>query len=189
MPKDKNTISDFEAVKKGSETEKNLLTAFAGESQARNKYTYFAQIAEDEGMEQVAAIFLETANNEKEHAKIAYKLLGEWTDTASNLQKSIAGENYEWTKMYKEFEAKAREEGCEGAATFFKEVGEIEEKHEDRYKKLLENLKNKEVFQKKEEVIWVCRNCGYVHRGTTPPTECPNCHFPQAYFEIKAENY
>jgi len=189
MLKDKNTVSDFTPVNKGSETEKNLLTAFAGESQAHNKYTYFAQIAEDEGMEQVAAIFLETANNEREHAKIIYKLLGEWKDTSANLETAIAGEHYEWTTMYKEFEAKAKEEGFEDAATFFKEVGEIEEKHEERYKKLLENLKNKEVFQKKEEVIWVCRNCGYVHRGTTPPTECPNCHFPQAYFEIKSENY
>jgi len=189
MAKDKNTVSDFEPVTKGSETEKNLLTAFAGESQARNKYTYFAQIAEDEGMEQVAGIFLETANNEREHAKIIYKLLGEWTDTAANLEKSISGEHYEWTTMYKEFEAKAKEEGFEDAAIFFKEVGEIEEEHEKRYQKLLDNLKNKEVFEKKEEVIWVCRNCGYVHRGTTPPKECPNCHFPQAYFEIKSENY
>ena len=174
MVKDKNTVSDFEPVTKGSETEKNLLTAFAGESQARNKYTYFAQIAEDEGMEQVAGIFLETANNEREHAKIIYKLLGEWTDTATNLEKAISGEHYEWTTMYKEFETKAKEEGFKDAAIFFKEVGEIEEQHEKRYQKLLDNLKNKEVFEKKEEVIWVCRNCGYVHRGTTPPKECPN---------------
>jgi rubrerythrin len=189
MLKDKNTVSQFTPVSKGSETEKNLLTAFAGEAQARNKYTYFAQIAEDEGMEQVAAIFLETANNEKEHAKIIYKLMGEWTNTAANLNKAIAGEHYEWTKMYKGFEVKAKEEGFKDAAIFFKEVGEIEEKHEERYKKLLANLKNKEVFKKKKEVIWVCRNCGYVHRGVTPPKECPNCHFPQAYFEVKAENY
>ncbi|HBT20610.1 MAG TPA: rubrerythrin family protein [Peptococcaceae bacterium] len=174
---------------KGTRTEKNLWEAFAGESQARNKYTYFASVARKEGYQQIAAIFEETADNEKEHAKLAFKYLQGIGDTEKNLEEAIKGENYEWTKMYKEFEQVAREEGFDEIADFFKEVGEVEEAHERRFKKLLDNLRSGEVFKKKEVVKWKCRNCGYIHEGAEAPKECPACRHPQAYFELFCENY
>jgi rubrerythrin len=187
--KDPVTVSDPEPVKKGSETEKNLWKAFAGESQARNKYTYFAKIAREAGFEQIAAIFEETADNEKEHAKMIWKLLGEWADTAKNLQTAIDGEHYEWSEMYPSFEKVAIKEGFKDAAKFFKEVAEVEEHHEKRYRALLKNLKNNLVFKKENEVKWKCRNCGYIHEGTEAPEECPNCRHPKNYFELLCENY
>lgn len=174
---------------KGSRTEQNLLAAFAGESQARNKYTYFASVAKKEGFEQIAEIFLETAENEKEHAKMCAKFLNMIGTTEDNLKAAISGENYEWTQMYRDFEKIAREEGFDEIAEFFKKVAEVEEHHEKRYKKLLENLKNDEVFKKKEEVLWKCRNCGYIHKGMEAPEICPTCKHPRAYYELLAENY
>ena len=176
---------------KGSKTEQNLMTAFAGESQARNKYTYFASKAKKEGYEQIAAIFQETADNEKEHAKMWFKLLngGEIGTTEENLQAAADGENYEWTDMYAEFAKTAKEEGFTRIAYLFEEVAKIEKEHEERYLKLLNNVKNGKVFEAGEVKIWKCRNCGHIHIGTSAPAVCPVCSHPRAYFEIKAENY
>ena len=176
---------------KGSKTEQNLMTAFAGESQARNKYTYFASVAKKEGYEQIAAIFQETADNEKEHAKMWFKLLngGQLGDTAANLKAAAEGENYEWTDMYAEFAKTAKEEGFTHIAYLFEEVAKIEKEHEERYLKLLENVKDGKVFEAGEVKIWKCRNCGHIVVGTKAPEVCPVCSHPKAYFEIKAENY
>ena len=175
---------------KGSKTEQNLMTAFAGESQARNKYTYFASKAKKEGYEQIAAIFQETADNEKEHAKMWFKLLngGEIGTTAENLNSAADGENYEWTDMYAEFAKIAKEEGFDHIAYLFEEIGKIEKEHEERYLKLLENVKDGKVFEAGEVKIWKCRNCGHIV-VTKAPEVCPVCSHPKAYFEIKAENY
>lgn len=174
---------------KGSRTEQNLMTAFAGESQARNKYTYFASVAKKEGYEQIAAIFQETADNEKEHAKLWFKHLGGIGTTMENLQEAAAGENYEWTEMYAEFAKVAREEGFIQIAKQFEGVAAIEKLHEERYLKLLENVKVGEVFAKAGVTVWVCRNCGHLHIGETAPKACPVCAHPQAYFEVRATNY
>ena len=176
---------------KGSKTEQNLLKAFAGESQARNKYTYFASKAKKEGYEQIAALFEETANNEKEHAKMWFKELngGEIPTTTENLQAAIDGENYEWTDMYKEFAETAREEGFTQLAFKFEAVAKIEKAHEERYKKLLNNIEDKKVFSKDGDAIWICRNCGHIVIGKDAPNICPVCNHPQSYFEVKAENY
>ena len=176
---------------KGSRTEANLMAAFAGESQARNKYTYYASKAKKEGYQQIAAIFEETAGNEKEHAKIWFKELngGEVPDTMTNLADAAAGENYEWTEMYKQFAEEAREEGFTRIAALFEMVGKIEKEHEERYKKLLSSLEGGIVFEDTEEVVWVCRNCGHIHVGKKAPVVCPVCKHPQAYFERKAANY
>ena len=187
---------------KGTETEKNLLKSFAGESQARNRYTYFASVAKNNGMEQIAAIFLETADNEKEHAKVFFKYLegGDTEITASypagkigsveeNLLAAANGEKEEWGVLYPNFEKVARKEGFEEVAESFKEIAEVEEKHEKRYRKLLENVKNNKVFKKDEVVKWKCRNCGYVHEGEEAPLVCPACKHPRAYYEVLAENY
>ena len=174
---------------KGSRTEQNLLTAFAGESQARNKYTYFASVAKKEGYEQIAAIFEETANNEKEHAKLWFKALGELGDTAQNLLAAAQGENYEWTEMYAEFAKVAEEEGFTKLAYQFKEVAKIEKAHEDRYRKLLNNVEMKAVFEKSEETMWECRNCGHLVIGKKAPMVCPVCAHPQSYFEVRKANY
>lgn len=174
---------------KGSRTEQNLMEAFAGESQARNKYTYFAKVAKKEGYEQIAGIFEETAENEKEHAKLIFKFLKGIGNTEENLQHCIEGENYEWTSMYKEFEAVAKEEGFTEIANFFKLVALVEKEHEARFAHLLDNLKSNKVFQKDEETTWRCRNCGHVHHGSKAPELCPTCKHPQAYFEVAAENY
>ena len=176
---------------KGTKTEQNLMTAFAGESQARNKYTYFASKAKKEGYEQIAAIFQETADNEKEHAKMWFKLLngGEIGTTAENLKAAADGENYEWTDMYAEFAKTAKEEGFDRIAYLFEEVAKIEKEHEERYLKLLENVKEGKVFEAGEVKIWKCRNCGHIVVGTKAPEVCPVCAHPKAYFEIKAENY
>ncbi len=175
----------------GSKTEANLMTAFAGESQARNKYTYYASAAKKEGYQQIAAIFEETAANEKEHAKIWFKLLhdGAVPGTVDNLKDAAAGENYEWTEMYAEFAKTAREEGFDNIAILFEGVAKIEKEHEERYKKLLANVEGGVVFSKEGDTIWVCRNCGHVHIGKTAPTVCPVCAHPQSYFELKAANY
>jgi rubrerythrin len=174
---------------KGSKTEKNLLSAFSGESQARNKYTYFASVAKKEGYEQISSIFEETAGNEKEHAKILFKYLNGIGNTAQNLQHCIEGENYEWTSMYKEFEVAAREEGFTEIADFFHNVATVEKEHEARYAQLLENLNDNKVFVKEEETTWRCRNCGHIHHGKTAPELCPTCKHPMAYFEVAAENF
>ena len=176
---------------KGTKTEQNLMTAFAGESQARNKYTYFASKAKKEGYEQIAAIFQETADNEKEHAKMWFKLLngGDIGTTAENLKAAADGENYEWTDMYAEFAKTAKEEGFARIAYLFEEVAKIEKEHEQRYLKLLENVKDGKVFEAGEVKIWKCRNCGHIVVGTSAPEVCPVCNHPKAYFEIKAENY
>ena len=176
---------------KGTQTEKNLQTAFAGESQARNKYTYFASKARKEGYEQIAAIFEETANNEKEHAKIWFKLLngGEISRTADNLKAAAAGENYEWTDMYAGFAKTAEKEGFSRIAKLFEMVGAIEKEHEARYLKLLENVKEGLVFSRDGEMIWQCRNCGHIVVGKKAPEMCPVCAHPQSYFEIIAKNY
>ena len=176
---------------KGSKTEQNLMTAFAGESQARNKYTYFASKAKKEGYEQIAAIFQETADNEKEHAKMWFKLLngGDIGTTAENLKAAADGENYEWTDMYAEFAKTAKEEGFTRIAYLFEEVAKIEKEHEERYLKLLNNVKDGKVFEAGEVKIWKCRNCGHIVVGTKAPEVCPVCSHPKAYFEIKAENY
>ena len=176
---------------KGSKTEQNLMNAFAGESQARNKYTYFASKAKKEGYEQIAAIFQETADNEKEHAKLWFKLLngGAIGSTEENLKAAAAGENYEWTDMYAEFAKTAKEEGFARIAYLFEEVGKIEKEHEERYLKLLENVKEGKVFEAGEVKIWKCRNCGHIVVGTSAPEVCPVCNHPKAFFEIKAENY
>lgn len=174
---------------KGSKTEKNLWAAFAGESQARNKYTYFASTAKKEGYEQISAIFQETADNEKEHAKLIFKFLGGIGDTAENLKHAAEGENYEWTSMYKEFEKIAREEGFQAIADFFGKVATVEKEHEERYLALLKNVQETKVFQKEEETTWRCRNCGYIHVGKEAPEICPTCKHPRAYFEVAAFNY
>jgi len=176
---------------KGSKTEQNLMTAFAGESQARNKYTYYASAARKEGYVQIGDLFEETANNEKEHAKLWFKHLhgGSVPATADNLSDAAAGENYEWTEMYAGFAAKAREEGFEQIAAQFEMVGKIEKEHEARYRKLLANIENKEVFAKGDAVIWECSNCGHIHVGAAAPQICPVCAHPQAYFMIRAGNY
>ena len=176
---------------KGTRTEANLMAAFAGESQARNKYTYYASKAKKEGYEQIASIFEETANNEKEHAKMWFKLLHEGSvpDTVTNLKDAAAGENYEWTDMYEEFAKVAKEEGFTKIAYLFEEVGKIEKEHEERYLKLLENVEDGLVFSKDGDRIWKCRNCGHIHIGPKAPEVCPVCEHPKAYFEIKAENY
>ena len=176
---------------KGSKTEQNLMTAFAGESQARNKYTYYASKAKKDGYQQIAAIFEETANNEKEHAKIWFKLLngGEIPSTEENLKAAADGENYEWTDMYEEFARTAKEEGFDHIAFLFEGVAKIEKEHEERYRKLLANLDDKLVFSNDGDAIWICRNCGHVHIGPTAPAVCPVCAHPQSYFERKANNY
>ena len=176
---------------KGTKTEANLMAAFAGESQARNKYTYYASKAKKEGYEQIAALFLETANNEKEHAKIWFKLLhdGAIADTATNLQDAANGENYEWTEMYAEFSKTAKEEGFDKIAYLFEAVGKIEKEHEERYKALLANVNDGLVFSRDGEMVWQCANCGHIHVGKAAPEVCPVCDHPKAYFQIKAENY
>lgn len=176
---------------KGSKTEMNLMAAFVGESQARNKYTFYASAAKKEGYVQIANIFEETAANEKEHAKIWFKLLhgGQVPDTATNLQDAAAGENYEWTDMYAGFAEQAREEGFEQIAHLFEMVGAIEKEHEERYRKLLANVENGLVFTKEGDAIWQCTNCGHIVIGKQAPEICPVCNHPQAYFQIKPENY
>ena len=174
---------------KGSKTEKNLMEAFAGESQARNKYTYFASVAKKEGYQQIAAIFEQTANNEKEHAKLWFKALGELGDTAKNLLAAAEGENYEWTDMYDKFAKEAEEEGFTELAAKFRMVAAIEKSHEERYRKLLSNVEMKAVFEKSEETMWECRNCGHLVMGKKAPEICPVCAHPQSYFEVRKENY
>ena len=187
---------------KGTETEKNLLKAFAGESQARNRYTYFASVARKAGFEQISAIFLETADNEKEHAKVFFEHLeggeaeieasypaGKIGTTSENLLAAADGEKMEWSSLYSSFEKTARKEGFKKIAESFKEIAEVEEKHEERYRKLLANIKAGKVFQKDKVVKWKCRNCGYVHVGKSAPKKCPACKHPQAFYEILAENY
>ena len=176
---------------KGTKTEQNLWTAFAGESQARNKYTYYASQAKKEGYVQISKIFEETANNEKEHAKLWFKALhaDKIPDTLTNLEDAAGGENYEWVDMYANFAKEAREEGFDKIAALFEGVAKIEKAHEERYRKLLSNIENKEVFIKKDVVIWECANCGHIHIGEKAPDTCPVCNHPQAYFFIKAENY
>ncbi len=176
---------------KGSKTEANLQAAFAGESQARNKYTYYASKAKKEGFVQIAALFEETANNEKEHAKIWFKLLngGSVPETIKNLKDAAAGENYEWTEMYADFAKTAREEGFDAIAELFEGVAKIEKEHEERYRKLLSNIEKKLVFSRDGDCIWQCSNCGHIVVGKAAPEVCPVCTHPQAYFQIKAENY
>lgn len=187
---------------KGTRTEKNLLASFAGESQARNRYTYFASAAKKAGLEQIAAIFSDTADNEREHAKRFFKLLqggdveitasypaGVIADTAENLEASAAGEHLEWTKLYKEAEEIAREEGFEKVADQFKSIAAVEKEHEIRYKKLFNNIKEEKVFKKEKTVRWRCRNCGYIYEGKEAPGECPTCAHPQSYYELLCENY
>ncbi|MDY6276218.1 MAG: rubrerythrin family protein [Bacilli bacterium] len=176
---------------KGSRTEKNLAFAFAGESQARNKYTYFASKAKKEGYEQIAAIFLETAENEKEHAKMWFKYLqgGEIKSTAENLKAAAEGENEEWTSMYKEFAKVAREEGFDKIAFEFEAVAKIEKEHEERYRALLDKVEGGRVFIAEDVVVWKCRNCGHIHVGKEAPKICPVCAHPQAYFELRAKNF
>ena len=174
---------------KGSKTEANLLAAFAGESQARNKYTYFASKAKKDGYVQISKIFEETANNEKEHAKIWFKLLNGIGSTPENLKAAAEGENYEWTDMYATFAKEAKEEGFDTIAKLFEMVGEIEKEHEQRYLKLLSNVENGLVLSKEGDTIWQCSNCGHVVVGKKAPEVCPVCAHPQAYFEVKADNY
>lgn len=176
---------------KGTKTEANLLTAFSGESQARNKYTYYASQAKKDGYEQIAAIFLETADNEKEHAKMWFKALhgGMVPDTITNLKDAASGENYEWSSMYAEFAKTAREEGFEEIAKAFEGVGAIEKSHEERYLELLKNVEEGKVFEKDQVVVWKCRNCGHIHIGETAPEVCPVCKHPRSYFELKTSNW
>lgn len=174
---------------KGSKTEKNLWEAFAGESQARNKYTYFASVAKKEGYQQIAAIFEQTAANEKEHAKLWFKALGELGDTAKNLLAAAEGENYEWTDMYDKFAKEAEEEGFLALAAQFRAVALIEKSHEERYRALLNNVEMQQVFEKAEETMWECRNCGHLVIGKKAPQICPVCNHPQSYFEVRKENY
>ena len=173
----------------GTQTEKNLWEAFAGESQARNKYTYFASKAKKEGYEQISAIFLKTAENEKEHAKMWFKELEGIGDTAANLKAAADGENFEWTDMYEGFAKTAEEEGFPELAEKFRNVAAIEKHHEERYRALLNNVETKAVFEKSEVKVWECRNCGHIVVGTKAPDVCPTCNHPQAYFEVNAENY
>jgi len=174
---------------KGSRTEQNLHAAFAGESEARNKYTYFASVAKEAGFEQIAGIFLETAENEREHAKREFEFLKGIGGTTANLKAAAEGEHYEWTEMYPGFERVAREEGFEEVADLFKEIAEVEEVHEKRYLALLKNVQEGKVFKRDTVVKWKCRNCGYVHEGTEAPEKCPACDHPQSYYELLAENY
>ncbi len=173
----------------GTQSEKNLMTAFAGESEARNKYTFFASVAKKQGFEQIAALFLKTADNEKEHAKLWFKELNGIGDTADNLKAAAAGENYEWTDMYDSFAKTAEEEGFPELAARFRLVGAIEKHHEERYRALLHNIEMAEVFAKSEVTVWECRNCGHIVVGTQAPEVCPTCNHPQSYFEVHAENY
>ena len=173
----------------GTQTEKNLMEAFAGESQARNKYTYFASVAKKQGFEQIAAIFIKTAENEKEHAKLWFKELSGIGDTAENLAAAAEGENFEWTDMYDGFAKTAEEEGFPELAARFRLVGEIERHHEERYRALLRNVETAEVFRKSEVKVWECRNCVHIVVGTEAPAVCPTCNHPQSYFEVHAENY
>ena len=173
----------------GTQSEKNLMTAFAGESEARNKYTFFASVAKKQGFEQIAALFLKTADNEKEHAKLWFKELNGIGDTADNLKAAAAGENYEWTDMYDSFAKTAEEEGFPELAGRFRLVGAIEKHHEERYRALLHNIETAEVFAKSEVKVWECRNCGHIVVGTQAPEVCPTCNHPQSYFEVHAENY
>ena len=173
----------------GTQTEKNLEAAFAGESQARNKYTYFASVAKKEGFEQISSIFAKTADNEKEHAKMWLKELQGIGNTASNLAQAANGENYEWTDMYEDFAKTAEKEGFPELAAKFRAVGEIEKRHEERYRALLKNVETASVFEKSEIKVWECRNCGHIVVGTKAPEECPVCAHPQSYFEVYAENY
>lgn len=174
---------------KGTKTEENLVAAFAGESEARNKYTYFASVAKKEGFEQIAALFIDTANNEKEHAKLWFKELGLLGDTASNLMAAAAGENYEWTEMYDGFAKTAEEEGFPELAAKFRLVAAVEKAHEERYRALLNNVENAEVFEKSSVQVWECRNCGHMVVGAKAPEVCAVCAHPQSFFEIHAENY
>ncbi len=174
---------------KGTKTEENLLAAFMGESEARNKYTYFASVAKKEGYEQIAAIFQATADNEKEHAKMWFKELGLLGDTASNLEAAAQGENYEWTDMYAGFAKTAEEEGFHELAEKFRGVAAIEKSHEERYRALLNNVETKTVFEKSSVTVWECRNCGHICVGTKAPEVCPVCAHPQSYFEVRKENY
>ena len=173
----------------GTKTEKNLWEAFAGESQARNKYTYFASVAKKAGYEQIAALFLKTADNEKEHAKLWFKALGGIGDTEANLKAAAEGENFEWTDMYERMAEEAEEEGFNDLAAQFRGVGEIEKHHEERYRKLLQNVEEKKVFEKSGVTVWECRNCGHIVIGTKAPEVCPVCKHPQSYFEVHDENY
>ncbi|MBE6549245.1 MAG: rubrerythrin family protein [Ruminococcaceae bacterium] len=174
---------------KGTQTEKNLMAAFSGESEARNKYTYFASVAKKAGYEQIAALFLKTADNEKEHAKMWFKELGGLGDTAENLVSAANGENYEWTDMYAGFAKTAQEEGFTELAAKFRLVAQVEKHHEERYRALLKNVETAQVFEKSEVKVWECRNCGHIVVGMKAPQICPTCAHPQAYFEIHAENY
>lgn len=174
---------------KGTKTEKNLWEAFAGESQARNKYTFFASVAKKEGYEQIAAFFLETAEQEKEHAKLHLKALGAIGDTIANLKAAAAGEGDEWTSMYPSMAKQAQEDGFPEIARVFEGIGKIEKRHQERYKALLKNIEEKKVFEKSDKVFWVCRNCGHVHEGKNAPNKCPICQHPQSYFEILSANY
>lgn len=173
----------------GTKTEKNLQAAFAGESQARNKYTYFSSVAKKEGYEQISDLFLKTADNEKEHAKMWFKELGGIGNTAENLAAAAEGENFEWTDMYEEFAKTAEEEGFTVLAAKFRLVAAIEKHHEERYRALLKNVETAEVFKKSEVKVWECRNCGHIVVGTQAPQVCPTCAHPQSYFEVSAENY
>lgn len=173
----------------GTKTEKNLQAAFAGESQARNKYTYFASVAKKEGFEQISEIFLKTADNEKEHAKLWFKELGGIGDTKANLEAAADGENFEWTDMYEEFAKTAEEEGFAGLATKFRGVAAIEKRHEERYRALLNNVEMQQVFEKSEVKVWECRNCGHIVVGTKAPEVCPVCAHPKSYFEVSKDNY
>ena len=176
---------------KGTKTEANLMAAFAGESQARNKYTYYASKAKKDGYEQIAELFTETANNEKEHAKIWFKLLhgGTIADTTENLNDAAEGENYEWTDMYKHFAEDAKAEGFDYIAMLFEKVAAIEKEHEERYRKLLSNIEEGVVFSRDGDMVWICRNCGHIHIGKDAPEVCPVCAHPKAYFELRAQNY
>lgn len=174
---------------RGSKTEKNLREAFAGESQARNKYTYFASVAKKQGYEQIAEIFLKTADNEKEHAKMWFKHLGELGDTAENLKAAAMGENYEWTEMYAKMAEEAEEEGFTVIAAQFRAVAKIEKTHEERYQALLKNVLDEKVFEKTDVTVWECRNCGHLHIGVKAPKVCPVCAHPESYFEVRKENY
>ena len=174
---------------KGTKTEQNLREAFAGESQARNKYTYFASVAKKAGYEQIAEIFLKTADNEKEHAKLWFKHLGELGDTAANLKAAAEGENYEWTDMYDRMAKEADEEGFTQIAAQFRAVAKVEKTHEERYQALLKNVLEEKVFEKTDVVVWECRNCGHLHIGVKTPKVCPVCAHPEAYFEVRKENY
>lgn len=174
---------------KDTKTEQNLLKAFSGESEARNKYTFFASVAKKEGYEQIAALFLETAANEMEHAKLHLKALAGIGDTRANLKAAVNGENYEWVDMYPKMAEEARKEGFDEIADMFEGIARIEKEHEERYKALLQNLENDAVFKKDQPVEWKCRNCGYIHQGKEAPDECPVCAHPQAFFEVRAENY